>query len=183
MMMIPKMKKTHKNGLKNEDDPKKKDKPQFFPSPVLPNLFSQTTIQTKLNTFDLRVVLEIFSCWPQLLKMINIPLDTRILSILHYLYIVLPGVSDAYMRMLIRHNLRYPDKPLTSVVKLEECGEDYQQYFYITLATTILLLLVLFLASALFYSKIRSVLFSSGVKLRFHQRRLISCLQANVVFH
>ena len=94
--------------------------------------------------------------------MINIPLDTRtlawLLSIIYYFHIVLPGVSDAYMRMLIRHNLLYPDKPLTSVVKLEECGEDYQQYFYITLATTILLLLVLFLASALFYSKIRSVI-------------------------
>ena len=106
--------------------------------------------------------------------MINIPLYTRnpawLLSIIPYFHIVLPGVSDAYMRMLIRHILLYPDKPLTSVVKLEECGEDYQQYFYITLATTILLLLVLFLASALFYSKIRSVTFLSGSIQVLHQR-------------
>ena len=63
------------------------------------------------------------------------------------------------MRMVIRHNLRYPDNPLASintVMKIQECGEHYREYFYIFLATTILLLLIIFFSSILYYYNFRS---------------------------
>ena len=62
------------------------------------------------------------------------------------------------MRMLIRHNLRYPNKPLAnldSTMKMEECGDNYKQSFYILLGTIVILLIIITIASILFYLKIR----------------------------
>ena len=63
------------------------------------------------------------------------------------------GVSEPCMRKVLRHNLLHPAKHLTS---LEDCGEDYRDYFLIFLATTIILLLIISLSSIVFYCKSRS---------------------------
>jgi len=90
------------------------------------------------------------------------------------------GVSEPCMRMLIRHNLRYPDKPLASlysIMKLDECGDDYKQHFYILLGIIVILWIIIAIASILLYLKIRrlsAIPCSASKRARGAQEELLS---------